>query len=79
MSGHHVLVWVSIVVQVVNNETFLLSVLISSDFSEQFWRFSWKHGAINEANVSFVVHLSLEQKFEFFGGIINLNYIATFL
>lgn len=52
MSRHTGIFKISIVIDIVNDKTFFLSMTISSNFSEHLRRFSRKHGSIDDLNES---------------------------
>lgn len=56
MSGHHFFLGVSVIVHVVDYEALLSGVLVSPYLSQQLRRFSRKHWAVDEADMTFVVH-----------------------
>ena len=61
MSGHNILIGVPIVMKVIDNNTIFFSMLISAYSSKKFRWFSREHRAINEADVSLIVHASFEK------------------
>jgi hypothetical protein len=52
MSGHAFILEISVVINVVNDKTFLFSMAVSSNFSEHFGGFSWEHRSIDDFDES---------------------------